>query len=222
MPSPPVSASMLTITARWTSICRLSSSVRGDAEARGELLPRRRPAEARWSARRRRRRCAGRRPAPSGWPSRRSAARRAPRPAVGRGRRWRRRRRRDGSNRLATSTSATCAQESRSSRLTWPGSEMRAATALTAKEASGRCSVTSASISCCDRPAAPAGTGVRVAVALVPVALSGRAAAAHAGGGRPPGHGLGSRPSSRLTRARSAPPSAHFLVDLSADLSASA
>ena len=64
-----------------------------------------------------------------------------------------------GSNRLATSTSATCAQESRSSRLTWPGSEMRAATALTANEASGRCSVTSASISCCDRPRAAAADG---------------------------------------------------------------
>ena len=72
----------------------------------------------------------------------------------------------DGSNRLATSTSATCAQESRSSRLTWPGSEMRAATAFTAKEASGRCSVTSASISCCERPRAVGADGVRMAVAL--------------------------------------------------------
>ena len=53
----------------------------------------------------------------------------------------------DGSNRLATSTSATCAQESRSSRLTWAGSEIRAATAFTANAARGRCSVTSASTS---------------------------------------------------------------------------
>ena len=42
-----------------------------------------------------------------------------------------------GSNRRATSTSATFAQDSRSSRLTWDGSEMREATALTAKEHSG-------------------------------------------------------------------------------------
>ena len=53
----------------------------------------------------------------------------------------------EGSNRLATSTRATWAQDNRSSRLTWPGSEMSAATALTAKDASGMCSVTSASTS---------------------------------------------------------------------------
>ncbi len=49
------------------------------------------------------------------------------------------------SKRRATSTSATWAQERRSSRLTCAGSEIRAATAFTAYWASARCSVTRAS-----------------------------------------------------------------------------
>ena len=79
----------------------------------------------------------------------------------------------DGSNRRATSTRATWAQESRSSRLTCAGSEMRAATAFTANAANGRCSVTRASTSallrtrsagfdgCGMRPAAGRSNGIR-------------------------------------------------------------
>src|SRR5688500_10156685 len=64
----------------------------------------------------------------------------------------------------------------RSSRLTWAGSEIRAATALTAKVASGRCSVTNASTSRAERsPGVPSR----------PVAGWGRACGRRSGADRP-------------------------------------
>jgi hypothetical protein len=66
----------------------------------------------------------------------------------------------EGSNRRATSTSATLAQESRSSLLTWLGREMREATAFTANWASGRWVVTSASTSHCRRSLTAGAAGV--------------------------------------------------------------
>src|SRR4051794_8211016 len=79
-----------------------------------------------------------------------------------------------GSNLRATSTSATCAHESRSSRLTCPGREIRVATALTANEASARCSVTSASTSACDRAGRAAGACPREAECRRPCSCAGR------------------------------------------------